>query len=237
MRWISRSAVVVAVFLVCGSGFASAQNGSTAGSAAAPLTPAVAQTQAAQTQAAQTQAAPAQAAPTQAPLLAGSIASHPAALPARPEDVRSVDALVAAVYDVISGPPGKSRDWNRFLSLFAPDGRLGVVRPERPAANGQPAAPGDIVFLTPEMYVERDAPLFATTGFFEHAIANRVESFGNLAHVWSTYESRHAEDDKQPFARGINSIQMIQARGRWWIVSLVWDQEREGLTLPDKYLR
>ena len=180
---------------------------------------------------------PQQQAAPQAPPLVGSIASHPAVLPARPEDVRSVDALVAAVYDVISGPPGKPRNWNRFLSLFAPDGRLGVVRPDRPVANGQPAGSSDIFFHTPEMYVERDAPFFATTGFFEHAIANRVDSFGNLAHVWSTYESRHDEDDKKPFARGINSIQLIQARGRWWIVSIVWDQEREGVTLPDKYLR
>lgn len=155
---------------------------------------------------------------------------------ARPEDVQTVDALVAATYDVISGPAGP-RDWNRFRSLFAPDGRLGVVRPERTAASGQPPRPGDIFFLTPEMYVERDAPVFAQTGFFEHALANRVESFGNLATVWSTYESRHSPQDKQPFARGINSIQMMKAQGRWWIISLIWDFEREGTSLPDKYVR
>lgn len=229
MRFLSRSSLALAAsLLLCATGLASPQNAATA-------SPAPAQTPATHAPA-PASPAPVQAAP-QAPPLVGSIASHPAALPARPEDVRSVDAVVAAVYNVISGPPGRLRDWNRFLSLFAPDGRLGIVRPDRPAANGELARPADIFFMTPEMYVERDAPFFATNGFYEHAIANRVESFGNLAHVWSTYESRHDEDDKQPFARGINSIQLIQARGRWWIVSLVWDQEREGLTLPDKYLR
>lgn len=213
MRLISRSTMIVATLSLCFAAAAQAQQGT------APTD--------------RTQ----QSATPQPPRLTGTIASHADWPKAKPEDVRSIDALISAVYDVISGPAGKPRDWDRFRSLFAPDGRLGIVRPERSAANGQPAREGDIYFLTPQMYVDRDAPFFAKEGFFERAVANRVEEFGNLAHVWSTYESRHTETDAQPFARGINSIQMMQAQGRWWIVSLVWEQERDGLVLPDKYLR
>lgn len=147
-----------------------------------------------------------------------------------------MDALVGALYDVISGPAGKPRDWNRFRSLFVPDGRLAVVRPERPASADPSARSGDVAFLTPEMYIVRDTPVFQTQGFFERGIASRQEEFGNLVTVWSTYESRHGEGDAQPFARGVNALTLVRAQGRFWVVSIVWDSERPGVTLPAKYL-
>ena len=172
------------------------------------------------------------------PPLVGTLAAHPDWPAAKnPSDVDTVDHLVASLYDVISGPASKPRDWDRFRSLFLPDGRLGIVVPEVPTTKDAPARKGDAVFLTPDMYVQRDDPYFKTHGFFERSIANRVEEFGNLIHVWSTYESRHEENDSQPFTRGINSIQIVHSRGRFWIASVLWDDERPGLRLPEKYLK
>ena len=180
-------------------------------------------------------AAPA-AAPAPPPLV-GSLAGHPDWPAARNAgDADTVDHLVASLYDVISGPAG-ARDWDRFRSLFLPDGRISVVIPETPASKDAPAHKGDAVFLTPNMYAQRDDPYFKAHGFFERSIANRVEEFGNLSHVWSTYESRNAATDSKPFTRGINSIQIVHARGRFWIASVLFDDERPGLTLPDKYIK
>ena len=183
---------------------------------------------------AQTSTQPSTAA-TPAPL-PGAIASHPAWPAAKASDVESAEALVTALYDVISGPAGQPRNWERFRSLFLPEGRLAVVRAERPATADQPARAGDVAFLTPELYIERDDPLFKTQGFFERGIANRQEEFGNLVTVWSTYESRHNKSDANPFARGVNALTLVRARGRLWIASIVWDSERPGLVLPAKYL-
>jgi hypothetical protein len=173
------------------------------------------------------------AAPTpaaaQAPTLVGSIAGHPAwPVAKKASDVDTVEHLLASLYDVISGPAGKPRDWDRFRSLFLPDGRLGAIRSQ---------SKGDIALITPDMYVERDDPYFKTHGFFERGIANRVEEFGNLVHVWSTYESRHEGKDAQPFARGVNSLQIVHAQGRFWVANILWDEERAGLKLPEKYLK
>jgi hypothetical protein len=182
--------------------------------------------------------APAPTAAYVPPPLAGTLAAHPDWPAAqKPTDVDTVDHLVASLYDVISGAAGKPRDWNRFRSLFLPDGRLGVVHPEMPATKDASAKKGDAIFLTPDMYVQRDDPYFKAHGFFERSIANRVDEFGNLVHVWSTYESRNAEQDSKPFTRGINSIQIVHAQGRFWIASVLWDDERPGLTLPQKYLK
>jgi hypothetical protein len=71
-------------------------------------------------------------------------------------------------------------------------------------------------------------------GFFESEIHRRVERFGAVAHVFSTYESRHARDEK-PFVRGINSIQLVRDGKRWWIASVVWDTERPDNPIPADY--
>ncbi len=73
-------------------------------------------------------------------------------------------------------------------------------------------------------------------GFFERGISNKVEQFGTVAHVFSTYESRHEKDGK-PFARGINSIQLVNDGKRWYVVTILWDQEKPGQEIPEKYLK
>ena len=176
--------------------------------------------------------------PASPPSPVKSISSHPDWPAAKnPSDVDSVDHLVESLYHVISGPAGAPRDWQRFRSLFLPDGRLGVVIAESAATVDAPGSKGDVRFASPAEYVARNSPYFQTHGFFERSIANRVEEFGNLSEVWSTYESRHARSDSHAFARGINSIQIVHAQGRFWIASVLWDDERPGLTMPDKYLK
>jgi hypothetical protein len=167
-----------------------------------------------------------------------SIATHPDWPAAKnPADVDTIEHLMASLYDVISGPAGQQRDWNRFRSLFLPDARMGVIRPDVPATADKPARKGDAVLFTPDTYVERDDPVFKTMSFFEHGIANRIETFGNLSSVWSTYESRHDPKDAKPFERGINTLQIVHAQGRYWIANIMWDDESHGDILPAKYLK
>ncbi len=147
--------------------------------------------------------------------------------PARAEDVKSIDSILLALYGVISGPAGE-RDWNRFRSLLVPEARLTSVVPR-----GDASAPS-VHLLTVEDYVKGAGGYFAKNGFFESAIVNRVERFGNIAQVFSSYESRHAEADK-PFTRGINSIQLFYDGSRWWILSIMWDEERGDNPLPNEF--
>jgi hypothetical protein len=160
--------------------------------------------------------------------LPGSIAAHPGWPKANPADVSSVDAILAALYDVISGPAGQPRNWNRFRSLFIPDARLIPVRRSK-TGNG-----ADIAVYSPEQYQERATPAFAQ-GFFERGIHNSTESFGDIVQVFSTYESRRAKDGK-PFQRGINSIQLLKDGNRYWIVTILWDGESPSNPIPAKYL-
>jgi len=158
-------------------------------------------------------------------------AETPAAIPeANPADVASVEAIIAALYDVISGPAGKKRDWDRMRSLFVPGARL-IPTGARPNG-GYGARVGTV-----EDYITRSGPLLETRGFFETEIARKTDVFGNIAHVFSTYDSRHKADDPKPFARGINSIQLMNDGKRWWIVTVFWQGEDEKNPLPEKYLK
>ena len=159
-----------------------------------------------------------------------------------PADVSSVDAVIAALYDVISGPAGKERDWDRMRSLFVPGARLMPTSPVRPAGT-PPDLPlkGNEAFATHvydvDGYVERASKFFAEQGFYEREVARRTESYGHIVHAWSTYESRHKADDPKPFARGINSIQLMNDGKRWWVVSIFWEAETPRTPLPQKYLK
>jgi hypothetical protein len=148
---------------------------------------------------------------------------------ARPADVASVDSIVAALYDTISGPAGKVRDWERLRSLFRSDGRM-VVH-----SAGKDGAINTRV-LSVEDYITRTTPVFAKDGFYESEVARKSEEFGQIAHVFTTYEARHAPGE-QPFVRGINSIQLVNDGQRWWISQLLWQPESDKNPLPERYLK
>jgi hypothetical protein len=141
-------------------------------------------------------------------------------------DGDSIDSAVRACYDVISGPAG-TRDWARFHSLFAEGARLIPIRVT-------PEASGPVV-MTPADYEKRAGANFEKNAFYESEVSHRVETFGNIAHVFSTYESRRAPGEK-PFARGINSFQLVKIATGWKIMTILWDSERDGNPLPAKYL-
>lgn len=149
--------------------------------------------------------------------------------PARPADVASIDAIIAALYDVISGPAGQKRDWDRFHSLFVPGARL---IPTGLAPDGRVRHR----VMTPADYVATSGPVLEERGFFEREIGRTTERFGNIAHAFSAYDSKTTAADPEPFARGINSIQLLYDGTRWWVVSVFWDSERPGNEIPAGYL-
>jgi hypothetical protein len=151
---------------------------------------------------------------------------------ADPRDVASIDAIITAAYDSISGPAG-ARNWDRLRSLFIPGARL--VPTAEKAGELNPGRIGPQM-LDVDGFISRCAEHVAKNGFFEREIARRREQFGRIAHVWSTYESRHNANDPEPFARGINSIQLFYDGTRWWIVSIYWQHESPEHPVPENYL-
>jgi hypothetical protein len=167
--------------------------------------------------------APAQAQQQQQPQAQRFVNGTEAAGPAAPADVASIDAIMAAVYDVISGPAGQRRDWARMRSLFTAGARL------------MPHGPRGLRVGSVEDYIAVSGPLLEERGFFEREIGRVTERYGDLAHVFSAYEAR-ATPDGPVIMRGINSFQLVRHGGRWWVASLVWHPETPATPIPEAYL-
>ncbi|MGN2254939.1 nuclear transport factor 2 family protein [Frateuria sp. GZRe12] len=167
------------------------------------------------------------AAASSAPASGTTTAGTQATPAARPADVASIDAILKAAYDTISGPRGHQRDWNRLRSLFAPGARM---IPTHTSDGGVTTTR----VLGVDEYIRLGDPKLKEIGFFEDEVHRTVQRFGNIAQVFSTYETRHAAADK-PFQRGINSIQLLFDGHRWWIVTIYWQGERPGLPIPKEF--
>ena len=144
--------------------------------------------------------------------------------PAVSTDVGSIDSIVSALYQTISGPVGAPRQWTRFYSLLDPAVRF------IPTGCDSTGGCHRRIF-TAEQYQERADSVLRALGFRETALVNKVERFGNIAHVFSSYASFRGDETK-PFSRGINSIQLFWDGHRWWVLSVFWDSERMGNALP-----
>lgn len=155
----------------------------------------------------------------------------PTPVAANPADVSSIDAIMKSVYDVISGDAGQKRNWDRFRSLFHKDARMIPT-----GKNPQTGVTGARA-LSVEDYITRATPVMEKDGFFEMEIARRTEQYGNIAHVFSTYKSLHKKDDKEPFARGINSFQLMFDGTRWWVITIYWEGETKETPIPKKYMK
>ena len=166
---------------------------------------------------------------TAGPVLAQTAPAAPASAPAaeaRPDDVASTDAIIAALYEVISGEAGEARDWARFHGLFLPGAIMG-------GAGRAPDGSARMRVSSPADYVARNTPHFQANAFYERETGRRVTRFGPLIQVLSAYEIRTARDAADPVQRGVNAISLFDDGGRLWITSIVWTGEPPETPIPE----
>jgi len=140
------------------------------------------------------------------------------------DDTSSIDKMVSAMYNVISGPAGQ-RDWARFKNLFTPTADMGAIFKNKE---------GVVVCKTfsPDDYIKSNDPYFLYNGFEEKEIHRTTNTYGQLVNVFTTYEFVSGEEKE----RGINSLQLVFSKGRWWIASLIWLEETPENSLPKEFL-
>ncbi|KAA3624663.1 MAG: hypothetical protein DWP94_03070 [Flavobacterium sp.] len=143
--------------------------------------------------------------------------------------VDSVDNLIDTLYGVISGEKNEARDWELFRFLFTPEAKL------IPSVKNKDGV-YEVRYMSPENYIESAGKWFMENGFYEKELFRKTESFGNITHIFSTYESFKSKTDTKPFMRGINSIQLLNDGERWWIVNIYWTQETDNNPIPQSYL-
>jgi hypothetical protein len=142
-------------------------------------------------------------------------------------DETTLDAIVKAMYASICFERGKEPDWRRLRSLLSPGATLIAAKKDKPLV----MTIDDFITLFRE-----NIDKGGLASFHESEIFRRTDAFGNIAQVFSTYESRFLPRDEKPFARGINSIQLYFDGRRWWISAIAWDDESEENPIPRENL-
>jgi hypothetical protein len=150
--------------------------------------------------------------------LAAAAAHRPSAA-----DMAGIDQAIRGVYEVISGPPGQKRDFDRMRSMFAPNATLKAIGPK--GVHG-----GSL-----EDYISRNAAVLEKEGFTERELGRRTEVWGGLATAWSAYDGRTANGSFHE--RGINSFQLVKIDGKWVVASILWQEETPASPLPRDLLR
>ena len=145
---------------------------------------------------------------------------------ANPADVSTIDGIVKAFYEVISGGKGVARQWSRDKTLYTLDVRFVALSEE----NGKIRAG----VMNHNQYVNSSNEFFVNEGFSEREINRVTRKFGNLAHVFSVYE--YSTEDKKLKGRGVNSIELFWDGKRWWISAVTWDEERRNNPIPKELL-
>jgi len=145
---------------------------------------------------------------------------------ADPKDVSTIDGIIKAFYQTISGGKGIERQWSRDKTLYIPDVRF----------VGMSESGGKIraSVMNHSQYVNGSNEFFVNEGFTEKEIGRVTRKFGNIAHVFSTYE--FMTEGKTEKTRGVNSIELYWDGTRWWISSASWDEERPNNPIPKEFL-
>lgn len=151
----------------------------------------------------------------------------PPAYKPRPEDIESPDAIIKAMYDLISGPAGK-RNWARLRSLYLPGARLIPI-------GRRIHKQGELQVLTIDEWIEDLKDFFTEKDFYEQEIVRHTDRFGNMIQAFSTYVAKN-DPDGPVIARGINSVQLLHHENRWWIVTVMWDNESKDNPVPEEFL-
>jgi hypothetical protein len=145
----------------------------------------------------------------------------------RPTDVCSPNAIIKALYETISGPAGH-RNWYRERSLFVEGARMVPI-------GKRIHEDGEFRVMSVEEWIEDAIDYLAENDFYETEIQRQMHRFGNIIQAFSTYEARNSLDGP-PVARGINSFQLMYREERWWIVSVMWDNESKDNPIPEQFL-
>lgn len=161
-------------------------------------------------------------------LAVGPMLLMPLSATAGPEDWASPEAIVHALYEVISADAGETRDWNRYRALFFDDARFAVAMDSRIASG--------IIAMGNEEMVAQTESAYGSTGYHEQGLVTRVEQHGRMASVMSSFEVRLRRDDAQPLMRGLNHFQVLNDGERWWIISSVGVIESESSPLPAEFV-
>jgi hypothetical protein len=147
-------------------------------------------------------------------------------------DYTTVNGVMTELYASVTRAPGKPFEWDRLRAIMHP---AAIMLPQRRETQGQERIMNVDAFIA---WIDAGwRPVIGTPqdrGFYERQTNLVVEQYGDIAHAFTTYEKGPYEP-RGVQGRGINAVQLVRRDGRWYVLSITWDEENSGGPLPEKY--
>ncbi|MCB9192126.1 MAG: hypothetical protein H6602_10715 [Flavobacteriales bacterium] len=140
-----------------------------------------------------------------------------------PEHTKTIDGIVNKGLEIISGEKGKVRDWDVFRNLFTPNATFAFVEQDT-------LGTGRYRSFSLEEFVRIGRRGYENNGFLEYELKKTVDEYNGIAHVFQGYYAKGHREEK-----GINSYQLYYDGTRWWITSILWASDENGVPIPAAY--
>jgi len=137
----------------------------------------------------------------------------------------TADELVGALYGFVTFKVGTSPDWDKVKSLFLEQAVV-VLRTAR-----DKTTVFDVDGFVADFVRFAERADVKEKGFTERIIRTKTTVFGEIAHVLVLYEASIPGSDRPP-QQGVDSFQLIQKDGHWWIVSITNEIVTKERPLP-----
>ncbi|MEO6556685.1 MAG: hypothetical protein ABIN92_04165 [Ferruginibacter sp.] len=144
------------------------------------------------------------------------------------DEVGTLDGIIKAYYDVVTVKKGEKVSFERDSVLHIPNAIVGITQKDK-------YGKAILKMISLRQFHNASDAFIEQDGFNEHELARKVENFGSIYQVWSTYETRNISTGPL-LERGINSIQLYHDGKRFWIISWIAEDETKQQPIPEKYL-
>ena len=131
--------------------------------------------------------------------------------------------ITRRLYEVVSQPAGE-RDWESVRHFYHP--RATMVR----TGIGDDGRPF-VLAMSFDEYIGNVAALLENVAFSEVEVCQDATVFGNVARVASIYAFEYRSGGDVRCGRGVNFFNFVNEGAGWKIMNIVWDNERDGVSL------
>ncbi len=140
-------------------------------------------------------------------------------IPVNQSDQALIDQTITKVFEAICFEPGQPPNMPQLRDYFTEPGLLIDYNQEEPLI----LKVDDFIAHFNQQWQAGNIPSLE-----DREIHQETHIYGRVAHRFSFYEARFNKSDEQPFAQGVNSIQLIKIGDQWRVTSMAWNDDNRG---------
>lgn len=141
-------------------------------------------------------------------------------------DKQAIDDVAGQFFAAFTNVENKAADLGKLRTLFLPS--CVIVKT---------CGPSPTVYSLDQFIAPREKLLSGgrLVNFSEAEVAEQTFVFGGIAQRCCSYKKSGVLDGQEFEATGMKLIHLVKIGDDWKISSVIWDDERDGIRIPEQY--